>query len=155
MLCVNECEGHVVKKNNRPIWNGRPGKSKRLQEAEQFLYLKLSALRTQTITDYMQATFVFYYPYDKIYTKKGTVSKLLADLSNLYELPQDQLTKAGIIEDDRLIQSHDGSRIDLSQNNPSLHPNYYYLHIRLFKFTPAFLDVPKIEKPKRINRLGL
>jgi len=38
-------------------------------------------------------------------------SKNSPDLSNLYEMPQDLMTKAGIIEDDRLVCSHDGSRI--------------------------------------------
>lgn len=33
-----------------------------------------------------------------------------ADLSNLYEGPQDELQTYGIIKDDRLIHSHDGSR---------------------------------------------
>lgn len=33
-----------------------------------------------------------------------------ADLSNLYEFPQDVLQQAGIIANDCLIESHDGSR---------------------------------------------
>jgi Holliday junction resolvase RusA-like endonuclease len=34
----------------------------------------------------------------------------IPDLSNLYEAPQDLLTKCGIIADDRIVDSHDGSR---------------------------------------------
>lgn len=34
----------------------------------------------------------------------------LPDLSNLYQMPEDLLQYAGVIEDDRLIAGHDGSR---------------------------------------------
>ena len=34
----------------------------------------------------------------------------LPDLSNLYQMPEDLLEQAGIIEDDNQIESHDGSR---------------------------------------------
>ena len=40
------------------------------------------------------------------------------DLSNYYEGPQDALERAGVIEDDRLIRSHDGSRILQDKENP-------------------------------------
>jgi Holliday junction resolvase RusA-like endonuclease len=40
------------------------------------------------------------------------------DLSNLYQGPEDALVKAGILEDDSLIQSHDGSRKHRSCENP-------------------------------------
>ena len=42
--------------------------------------------------------------------RKGKISQRLPDLSNLYELPQDCLTEAGVIHDDHLICSHDLSR---------------------------------------------
>lgn len=125
--------GHVVKKNNRPVFGKMIGKSKRLVEAERFLIMKLEQIRTKDpgsypINEYMGACFTFYYPANKIYTKQGTVSKHLADISNLYELPQDCLTKAGIIEDDRLIKHHDSSRILKSPDN------FYYLGIDLVSF---------------------
>jgi Holliday junction resolvase RusA-like endonuclease len=34
----------------------------------------------------------------------------IPDLSNLYQAPEDLLQNAGVIEDDSLIESHDGSR---------------------------------------------
>ncbi len=40
------------------------------------------------------------------------------DASNLYLGPEDALQKAGVIADDRLIQSHDGSRKFKDNNNP-------------------------------------
>ena len=47
----------------------------------------------------VQATFIFYIK------RKGKY-----DLSNLYQGPEDALVKAQILEDDSLIESHDGSR---------------------------------------------
>lgn len=43
-------------------------------------------------------------------TKKGKPRLDVADLSNLYQGPEDCLQKAGIIVDDKQIESHDGSR---------------------------------------------
>jgi Holliday junction resolvase RusA-like endonuclease len=63
------------------------------------------------------ALFKFYYPKERFFTKQRRPSLTLPDLSNLYELPQDALTKAGIIEDDWQIKSHDKSRI-LWHNGP-------------------------------------
>lgn len=40
------------------------------------------------------------------------------DLSNLYEFAQDALQAAGIIENDCLIESHDGSRKLYDKKNP-------------------------------------
>jgi len=37
-------------------------------------------------------------------------SNSVADMSNLYGLPEDALQKAGVLADDRQIQHHDGSR---------------------------------------------
>lgn len=47
----------------------------------------------------VQVTFIFYIK------RKGKY-----DLSNLYQGPEDALVKAQILEDDSLIESHDGSR---------------------------------------------
>ena len=130
--------GHVVKKNNRPIFRGRIGKGPRLRKAEAYL---VEAMHREKIgitavmgpiDQFIQAKFTFYFPRDKVYTKKGQVSKHLPDLSNLYELPQDCLTKAKVIQDDRLIQSHDGSRIKVSSKGK------YYLDIELYSFKPEF-----------------
>jgi hypothetical protein len=37
-------------------------------------------------------------------------SENIPDLSNLYEMPQDLLQEAGVLLNDRQIESHDGSR---------------------------------------------
>jgi Holliday junction resolvase RusA-like endonuclease len=124
--------GHIVKKNNRPIYGKMIGKSKRLINAERYLVFQLLGLRKEPITSYLLAKFTFYFPINKIYTKQGTVSKHLADISNLYELPQDCLTKAGIIEDDRLIKGHDGSRIEKSPDNN----HYLGIVLTYFDFKP-------------------
>lgn len=63
---------------------------------------------TFPITEEIHAEFIF--NMSDYYTKKGERRKNLPDLSNLIELPQDALEKAGIIENDSLIYSLDGSR---------------------------------------------
>lgn len=42
------------------------------------------------------------------------------DLSNLYQGPEDALVAAGILKDDTLIESHDGSRKYLGVDNPHI-----------------------------------
>lgn len=59
----------------------------------------------------MNAKILFIFSRQEYFTKKMVRSKTLGDLSNLYEVVQDALEKAGIIENDRLIYSHDGSQI--------------------------------------------
>ena len=44
-------------------------------------------------------------------------NKTIPDLSNLYELPQDCLERAGVIVNDRIIESHDLSRRLPSKQN--------------------------------------
>lgn len=126
-----EIEKHVVKKNNRPIWRGRIGKSKELIFAEDFLR---RAFRTQAnhqeitepLTGPIWVIMHFYFTTDRYYIKQskrkedanGKIrSRKLPDLSNLYELPQDCLQAAGIILDDNLIESHDLSRRLVGENN--------------------------------------
>lgn len=114
-------ENHVSKKNGRPIFKNKYtgqamlGKSERLKNAERSmeLYLKSEAnkqLLLKPIDCKIWAIFLFYFTKDIYFTKKGEMSKFVPDLSNLYELPQDALTKSLIIDDDRLIESHDLSR---------------------------------------------
>lgn len=45
------------------------------------------------------------------YTKEGRRSKRLGDLSNMYQIVEDCLEDARVIENDRQIQAHDWSRI--------------------------------------------
>ena len=39
-----------------------------------------------------------------------STNEVMPDLSNLYQAPEDALQAAGVLADDRLIDSHDGSR---------------------------------------------
>ena len=110
-------EKHMVKKNNRPVFrrpNGFPfiGKSKELKIAENFMHIHLlSQKKLLKAIDYpIHVKFLFHFPKEVYYTKKGPISKNLPDLSNLIELPQDALQDANIIDDDHYIHSLDGSR---------------------------------------------
>ena len=108
---------HVVKKNNRNIFvnkkTGRmfPGKSKKLVSAENWLTMCFKSQLAKwglslPIQVPVKAQFVFYYPEDEFYTKQGTISRKLPDLSNLYQLPEDCLQAAGVIQNDWQIFSH-------------------------------------------------
>lgn len=131
-------EKHVVKKNNRPVYrrpNGLPfiGKSKELQIAENFLHIHLLSQKAKQITplikpiDYpIHVKFLFHFPKEVYYTKKGPISKNLPDLSNLIELPQDALQDANIIDDDHYIHSLDFSRRICSDK--------YLLEIFIYKY---------------------
>lgn len=135
-------EHHAVKKNNRQIhFNKRTGrrfigKSERLGCAEKeltdaFLRAKeYNVISTYPITFPVQVTMRFFFAKEKFFTKAGTINKKLPDLSNLYQLPEDCLQKAGIIYDDHLICSHDGSR-----RLP--HPSRNYLEIEVFTYEEA------------------
>jgi Holliday junction resolvase RusA-like endonuclease len=76
----------------------------------------------------IHAQFTFYFPESVYYTKKGDRSAKLPDLSNLYELPQDVMQDMGIIKNDTLICSHDGSRREAVEGSN------YYLEIILRRF---------------------
>ena len=105
----------AIKKNSRTIaYNRRTGrmypvKSKRLYGAEKLANIEL---RNQwqwrrAITTPVAVKFLFY---------RG--DKRRVDLSNLYEFAQDVLQNAGVIADDVLIESHDGSRKLYDKENP-------------------------------------
>jgi len=83
--------------------------------AEALLTYKLSRFRMEhpwlPVKEPCSVRFLFIYPKDEFFTKKGLRSKNLPDLSNLFESVQDALQKAQIIEDDSLIRSHDKSRM--------------------------------------------
>lgn len=106
---------HIPKKNGRPIFKAgsRPflGKSTELRHAEQRMTADIARLYGgEILNKRLWVIMHFYFPKDVYFTQKGEISKNLPDLSNLYELPQDCLTKAGVIADDTLIDSHDLSR---------------------------------------------
>lgn len=107
---------HVSKKNNRPIWNGRLGKSEKLRTAESYLtQIFRNAHKSPTIDVSVQATVIFHFT--KYFTKKGIKSLKCGDLVNLLQLPLDCLEAAGVIKDDSLVESLDGSRIIHSDQN--------------------------------------
>lgn len=108
----------MIKKNGRPIHvnrhSGRAfiGKSKRLADAEKDALAQIQAQcgdisEPLPITYPVHVMFLFY---------RG--DRRACDLSNLYEFPQDILQEAGILENDALILSHDGSRKRYDKKNP-------------------------------------
>lgn len=109
---------HIVKKNSRPIWRGRLGKSMALRNAENTLTLAIiqemksidNNQMNYPITTDVSAKITFYFPTKRFFTKEGKRNKKLPDISNLYELVQDCLQKAGVLFDDNQIDNHDGSR---------------------------------------------
>lgn len=126
-----EIEKHVVKKNNRPIWRGRIGKSKELALTEDFLKRTFRIQGTkQGIGEPLEGPLWlimhFYFTEHKYFVKQSKKqeltngkrrSKCIPDLSNLYEIVQDSLQQAGIILDDNLVESHDLSRRLVGEKN--------------------------------------
>lgn len=113
--CMMPVESHTSKKNQKKIYKRRGGgmfigNDKRTSEALEALVLNFTLQASKQlegpISEPIQAIFRFHYPL----TKKGNKPKRVADLSNLYQGPEDALQKAGVILDDNLIESHDGSR---------------------------------------------
>jgi len=107
----------AIKKNSRVIRKsfvtGKPflGKSGKLVAAENLAAYELidqkNRLRLVMIDFPVTVKFSFYLP-----------TRTTPDLSNLYQLPEDALERAGILENDRLIFSHDGSRRFIDTANP-------------------------------------
>ena len=107
---------HVSKKNNRPIWRGRLGKSQKLREAESHLTNAfMKAYKGPTVESLVHAKVLFHST--KYFTKKNVKSLKCGDLVNLLQLPLDCLQSAGVIKDDSLVESLDGSRIVPSDQN--------------------------------------
>ena len=117
--CSIPVDHHISKKNSMRIWQGRVGKSPELQIAEDVLLNKLHLERLKQRLDHtitcdiaVKFTFVFKDYLTKKKSKKDVPrrSRKVCDLSNLFQMPEDCLTKAGIIGDDSQICSYDGSR---------------------------------------------
>lgn len=118
--CMFPVSRHSSKKNEKePGFNRR--KSRFFIKATEAAILSKNELNNRLIVEKLKqridtigcdvnAKFIFYFPESIFYTKKGVRSKKLPDLSNLYEMPQDCLQAAKIIDDDTIIVSHDGSR---------------------------------------------
>lgn len=125
---------HVVKKNGRSIFvnkkTGRmfPGKSSKLITAEKHLINEFKKQANRKPIEFpINLMMLFYFRRDIFYTKRGTQSKRLPDLSNLYQLPEDCLQQAGIITNDTIVSGHDGSRrmpISFRQTGIDLDLNY-------------------------------
>lgn len=108
---------HLSKKNNRPIWRGRLGKSQKLRDVENYLTaaFKKELGSRPTIKGPVWVKFIFHTT--KYWTKKKQRNKKMGDLVNLIQLPADCLESAGVIEDDTNIISMDGSRRLPSDHN--------------------------------------
>lgn len=121
-----EVDRHISKKNGKTpyiIWPRGGGKPYAVlptdpivKQAEEFQMLKLRSIsnRMQSfkcIGSDVRLWGIFHFYFKNYHlVKKNKRNKKINDLSNLYELPQDALQKAGIIEDDGQIESHDLSR---------------------------------------------
>lgn len=113
-------DAHRTKKNGREIMFNRAskrpflGKSSKLKDAENKMQFELRKAVMYSeyklpITDYFNLKMIFYYPRGDYFTAKGNINKKIADLSNLYQLPEDMLETCRIIENDHLVWSHNGS----------------------------------------------
>lgn len=118
--------GHKSKKNGKQPFVITPKNGRRpyatlptrpdIKQAENFYLLKLREAANKMSFNFpirsdVQLWLVAHFHFKNYYVKKKRrMSMRLNDLSNLYELPQDALQKAGIIEDDVQICSHDLSR---------------------------------------------
>lgn len=129
-----DVEKHVVKKNNRPVFNNKytgravMGKSKELVHAEKHLILNFKSLaNAQKIYEPYKGPVhvMFLFHFANYYDSKKKRSSRLPDMSNLYQLPEDCLQLAGVIENDNQICSH-----DLSRRLPAIKN---YLEVFIFK----------------------
>lgn len=135
--CKVYVKHHTVKKNNRPIFRNKAtnkvflGKSTKLKEAENNLIAELRRawfnspdLPKTPIAYPVNVKMIFFFNEQEFFTKKGKVSKHIPDLSNLYQLVEDCLEKASILENDFYISGHDGSR-----RSPTLDQSYLEIEI--------------------------
>jgi len=67
------------------------------------------------------------FPKSRLITKKDTLNQKCGDLSNMYQMTEDCLVKAGILTDDCWIKDHSGSEIMISSLDK------YMIDISLFK----------------------
>lgn len=134
--CLINVNRHSSKKNEKRARMGQAGlyiaASHKANYSAQIMTSKLLVEKLKQRIDEpidcdLQAKFTFFFPETVYFTKKGTRSMTLPDLSNLYELPQDIMQKVGIIKNDTLICSHDGSRREAVEGDK------YYLEIELIR----------------------
>lgn len=102
----------VVKKNSKPLWRNKrtgklfPGSNKCYAMFTKTALWELVKARRQGSCLFMplHTKFTFYGFWDENNGKRP-------DLNNLYDAPLDWLEGAGVIANDRLVRSHDGSRL--------------------------------------------
>lgn len=108
---------HYVLKNNKQIVFNRKTRrpfiksSNEVVEAKEYLVNIFRSIHEgrPPISQYVNLKCLFYFPQDVFFNKKKERSKKVADISNLYQIVEDALEEAGVIENDRLIESHNGS----------------------------------------------
>jgi len=131
------CLRHSSKKNEKRIHNAGSrqwiGSSNKATECEKWMMRalqneKLKQRLDKPIECDISAKFIFYFPKTVYYTKKGERSKSLSDLDNLTQLPLDCLQKSGVILNDTLVCSFDGTR------RMPIDGTDYYIKIELTKF---------------------
>lgn len=130
--CRLKVTKHFSQKNSKRIFNNRLVQDPRVAAHKNALIKQLQIKKLQnridTITTPIQLECVFEYPETVFYTKKGTINKKLIDLSNSLQGVEDALQASGIIYDDNLIFSLDGSTRRPSDDNA------YYLTIRIYEY---------------------
>ncbi len=129
----------ISKKNAKKIaFNRKTSKSFIMTESktafiERWILQKLATeklkQRIDTISGLIHVSFVLTYPKSVYFTKKGTVSNKVMDISNSIQAFEDCLEKAGIIENDRNIASLDGTRREYHDDNS------YWVEITIKRFT--------------------
>jgi Holliday junction resolvase RusA-like endonuclease len=127
-----------IKKNSKAIFQNRTTGQRFIasNSKAQGLINKLNAAmlaeklrhKIETIDYDVSIAFRFYYPTKVYFTKQGKRSSKVGDLTNLIEAPQDALQKVGIIRNDSLICSLNGSIRGLSQDDN------HYLRIEIEKY---------------------
>ena len=108
---------HYVLKNNKQIVFNRKTRrsfiksSDEVIEAKEYLVNMFRSLHDgrPPIGQYVNLKCLFYFPKEVFFNKKGERSKRVPDTSNLYQIVEDALEEARVIENDRLIESHNGS----------------------------------------------
>jgi hypothetical protein len=128
-----EVPTHAILKNGKEIRKVRKrvgramdvrrfiGKSRETIAAQEYITYKLSAARNLAPASVIKELpinrpvwCIFWFYYADYWTKKGQMKLNIGDQSNLYQMPEDCLQKAGILANDAWISSH-----DLSQRLPS------------------------------------
>lgn len=114
-----DVDSHKVKKNGKQAFYDKKTKKAWVKrsddaiQAQNYLETCLKVERNrqlhgETIHGDVQVTLIFYFK--DYFTDKMRRSKKIPDLDNLFCLPLDALTNAGVIADDAAVCSLDGSR---------------------------------------------